>query len=513
MTIEYSLLGYHLRMDGLLGIINSDKPVDNGPLRPLAVRMRPKTLDEVLGQDEALADGSPLRTIAEKPKPSNTSVVAPASIILYGPPGVGKTTIAHIIAHQSGRRLVELSATSASVKDVKNEIEKAKSYYSSTGVETILFLDEIHRFSKSQQDSLLPAVENRDVTLIAATTENPSFSVIRPLLSRSIVIALKAIDDESMMKLLKNAVSSSYGLDSRVSVRKDAATEIVRLCTGDARSALTTLEAAAAIAMSRSTGDGDKKPVVTINDVRTVMEAGGKSYDRSGDDHYDMASAFIKSMRGSDPDAAIYWAARMLRYGEDPRFIARRVMIAAAEEVGLADPQVLQTAVAAAQAIDMVGMPEGRIPLAEAIIAVATAPKSNRAYLAMDRAIADVDNDVIGPVPIHLRNATSKDKKNAGYGADYKYAHDWPHGVAPQQYLPDGMDDVEYYSPTTRGHEKEISTRMDKVRAILHDPENELTGDERDKQVMDADARASEDHEHGLWIEGRKIIKPEPKQF
>lgn len=409
---------------------------------------------------------------------------------------------------------MELSATSASVKDVKSEIEKAKTRYASTGVETILFLDEIHRFSKSQQDSLLPAVENRDVTLIAATTENPSFSVIRPLLSRSIVIALKAIDDESMLRLLKNAVSSSNGLDSRVKVRKDAASEIVRLCTGDARSALTTLEAAAAIAMSRSTGnENDKKPVVTINDVKTVMEAGGKSYDRSGDDHYDMASAFIKSMRGSDPDAAVYWAARMLRYGEDPRFIARRVVIAAAEEVGLASPQVLQTAVAAAQAVDMIGMPEGRIPLAEAIIAVATAPKSNRAYLAMDRAIADVDNGMTGPVPIYLRNATSKDKKDAGYGDGYKYAHDWPHGVAPQQYLPDGMDDVEYYSPTIRGHEKEISSRMEKVRAILHESENEPTVNDRDEHVMDADTRAREDHEQELWIEGRKIIKPEPKQF
>ena len=473
---------------------NTNNETDNqetstySTVRPLAVRMRPKSLAEVVGQDEALSSASPLRRLAMPA--GDVEIAAPSSIILYGPPGVGKTTIAEIIAKESGRKLVELSATTSGVKDVKKAIEDAKKRLTNDGVETILFVDEIHRFSKAQQDALLPGVENRDVTFVAATTENPSFSVIRPLLSRSVMVRLHELNDEDLVKLVDRASVSDDGLKGKVDIDEDAKQTIVSLGAGDARKTLSILEAAASAAIIEKGNEADARPVITKDDVAGVMKSSDVKYDRT-DEHYDVASAFIKSMRGSDPDAAIHWAARMLRGGEDPRFIARRVMIAAAEEVGMASPQILQVAVAAAQAVEMVGMPEARIPLAEAIIAVATAPKSNAAYLSMDRAIADIDAGKGGPVPLYLRNATSNDKRRDGYGEGYIYAHDAPVAVARQEYLPEDLRGTVYYEPSNRGHEKAISARMEKVKSVLH-------GDDYQEHV-------DRSHDADAWVAGRKM--------
>lgn len=435
-------------------------PDDDAPTMhdPLAIRMRPTNLDEIVGQRQALTPGSPLRRMA---MPVDESMVtAPSSIILYGPPGVGKTTIAHVIAKQSHRKFIELSATSASVKDVKESIANAKKTYQSTGLETILFIDEIHRFSKNQQDALLPGVENRDVTFIAATTENPSYAVIRPLISRSVIVRLEALTDDDLRLIIDTALHDPRGLHDTVTIDKTSIDMIIRSSGGDGRKVLVMLEAASNSALAH-----DK--VITADIVNDILSSAGVNYDRGGDQHYDYASAFIKSMRGSNPDAALHYAAMMLRGGEDPRFIARRVIIAAAEEVGLAAPEVLTICTSAAQAVDMIGMPEARIPLSEAIIAVATAPKSNASYLAMNQALDDVDNRIGEGVPLHLRNATNAQKRKDGYGAGYQYAHDYPHAVSPQEYMPEGLEGVEYYHPTNRGHELEINERMQKVRSIL----------------------------------------------
>lgn len=471
----------------LLSGYQEENTVKHDTVRPLAVRMRPETLADVVGQKEALSSRSPLRRLAMPV--GDVKLAAPSSIILYGPPGVGKTTLAEIVANQSGRKLVELSATTSGVKDVKKAIDEARRRLEDKGVETILFVDEIHRFSKAQQDALLPGVENRDVTFIAATTENPSFSVIRPLLSRSVMVRLHTLDDKELTVLVDRALKSDKGLDDKVSIDDEAKSTIVRLGSGDARKTLSLLEAAASAAIIENGNTEGSKPIITKDDVDGVMKSSDVKYDRT-DEHYDVASAFIKSMRGSDPDAAIHWAARMLRGGEDPRFIARRVMIAAAEEVGMAQPQALEVAVAAAQAVEMVGMPEARIPLAEAIIAVATAPKSNAAYLSMDRAIVDIDAGKGGPVPIYLRNATSNDKRMDGYGDGYLYAHDEPDAIARQEYMPEDLRGTIYYEPNDRGKEKSISDRLDKIRKRLHGP--------------DYDGKVSDDHDEEAWVIGRK---------
>ncbi|MCH4208639.1 replication-associated recombination protein A [Bifidobacterium sp.] len=434
--------------------------------RPLAVRMRPSKLAEVVGQDRVLGEGSPLRRLANPA--SKGSLTAPSSIILFGPPGVGKTTLAYIVAKQSGRVFEELSAVTSGVKDVRAVLQRAHERLVAQGRETVLFIDEVHRFSKSQQDALLPSVENRDVTFIGATTENPSFSVISPLLSRSVVVRLESLEPDDLQVLLTRALDDQRGLKGEVKANDEAIDEIIRMASGDARRSLTILEAAAgAVTGDKERRKGARRPIITPKVVGKVMDAATVRYDKKGDDHYDVISAFIKSMRGSDPDAALHYLARMLRAGEDPRFIARRIMIASAEEVGMAAPQILQVTVAAAQAVAMIGMPEARIILSEATIAVATAPKSNASYNAINAALADVDAGLIGQVPLHLRNAPTKLMKSWGNHEGYQYAHDAPGAVAAQQYMPDELIGHEYYHPNERGYEHELGPRLERIRSIL----------------------------------------------
>ncbi len=427
---------------------------------PLAVRMRPRSLDEVAGQRHLLTPGSPLVGLAS----DKTGEQGATSVILWGPPGTGKTTLAQAIAHSSGRKFVELSAVNAGVKDVREVMEQAMSSRDLYGVSTVLFLDEIHRFSKAQQDALLPGVENGWVILVAATTENPSFSVISPLLSRSLLLTLETLSDEDLGVLVDRAVADPRGLAGKVELQDEARSLIIRLASGDARRALTALEAAALSATSTA---GEERPVVSADIVALAVDRALLRYDRNGDEHYDVISAFIKSIRGSDVDAALHYLARMIEAGEDPRFISRRVMISAAEDIGIADPQALLIAVAAADAVQYVGMPEGRIPLAEAVVYLATAPKSNASYLALDAAIADVRAGRIGRVPAHLRDAHYAGAKKLGHGAGYRYPHDSELGVVQQQYLPDELRDTRYYTPTEHGHEREVTARLEKLRRII----------------------------------------------
>ena len=448
--------------------------------RPLAVRMRPSNIEDVLGQSHALKEGSPLRRLANPQ--SKGSLTAPSSVVLFGPPGVGKTTLAYIVARQSGRVFEELSAVTSGVKDVRAVLDRAHERLVSQGKETVLFIDEVHRFSKSQQDALLPSVENRDVTFIGATTENPSFSIIKPLLSRSVVVKLESLSVEDLHTLIERALTSENGLNNQLKIDDDAIDSIIRLSGGDARKTLTILEAAAgAVTGDVALQHGKKKPVITADIVSNVMDTTTVRYDKDGDDHYDVISAFIKSMRGSDVDASLHYLARMLRAGEDPRFIARRIMIAAAEEVGMAAPQILQVTVAAAQAVALIGMPEARIILSEAVIAVSTAPKSNASYNAINQALKDVDAGNIGQVPLHLRNAPTALMKSWGNHDGYKYAHDYPGAVASQQYMPDELVGREYYQPSNRGYEHEISQRLSQIRDILHES-NESRDDGYEKE-------------------------------
>jgi putative ATPase len=433
---------------------------------PLAVRMRPRTLAEVAGQEHLLEPGSPLRRLVE-PADEGARQAAPSSVVLWGPPGTGKTTLAYLIATSSGRRFVELSGVTSGVKDVRAVVEEARRRLATGGPETVLFVDEVHRFSTTQQDALLPSVENRWVTLVAATTENPSFSVTAPLLSRSLLLTLRPLTDDDVRSLVRRALTDERGLDGAVELAEDAEAHLVRLAGGDARRALTILEAAAGAALETHDGGGGV-PVVDLATVERAVDVAAVRYDRAGDQHYDVASAFIKAMRGSDVDAALHYLARMVVAGEDPRFIARRIVIAAAEEVGMADPSALRTAVAAAQAVQLIGMPEARIVLAEAVVHVATAPKSNAAYRAIDAAIADVRAGKAGPVPAHLRDTHYSGAERLGHGEGYRYAHDEPHGVARQQYAPDALVDARYYEPTDRGYEREVGARLERIRQILH---------------------------------------------
>ena len=423
---------------------------------PLAVRMRPTTLDEVVGQAHLLGEGAPLRRLLS---PGSSDGVAVSSVVLWGPPGTGKTTVAYLIARASGRRFIELSAVSSGVSDVRRVVDDARRTLASGGEETILFVDEVHRFSKSQQDSLLPAVENRWVVLVAATTENPSFSVISPLLSRSLLLTLRPLDADAIERLIRRALADERGLAGHFSITDEAVAGLVRLAGSDARKSLTLLEAAAGVASDDGSGE------IT---VASVEAAANQALVRwSKDQHYDVASAFIKSMRGSDVDASLHYLARMIEAGEDPRFIARRIMIAASEEIGMAAPEVLTMCVSVAQGVALIGMPEARLLLAQAVVAVATAPKSNATYLAIDRAIADVRAGRGGAVPEHLRDAHYAGAKTLGHGDGYLYAHDQPHHVAAQQYLPDDLEGARYYEPTDNGHEAMLTKRLSVIRNLL----------------------------------------------
>ncbi|TQJ32173.1 replication-associated recombination protein A [Microbacterium sp. SLBN-146] len=428
---------------------------------PLAVRMRPTSLDEVAGQSHLLRRGSPLVTLAD-PDATRTAT----SVILWGPPGTGKTTLAQAIARSSGRRFVELSAVTAGVKDVREVMQEALTQRDLYGQSTILFLDEIHRFTKAQQDALLPGVENGWVVLIAATTENPSFSVISPLLSRSLLLTLRPLTDDDLGVLIDRAIHDARGLAGSVSLDTDAREAIIRLASGDARRALTTLEAAASLAAE--TPDDASTPAIGADQVAQAVDRALLRYDRQGDEHYDVISAFIKSIRGSDVDAAMHYLARMIEAGEDPRFIARRLIISAAEDIGLADPHALPLAVAAADAVQFIGMPEGRIPLAEATAYLATTAKSNAAYLAIDRAIADVREGGFGRVPNHLRDAHYPGAKRLGHGKGYVYPHDSDIGIVAQQYLPDELRSKQYYEPKGLGTERDLQARLEKIRRLLN---------------------------------------------
>ena len=406
------------------------------------------------------------------------------SLLLWGPPGTGKTTIAAVVSHATNRRFVELSAVTAGVKEVRQVIDGARRDLARPGntVETVLFIDEVHRFTKAQQDALLPGVENRWVTLVAATTENPFFSVISPLLSRSLLLTLESLTDDDISVLLDRALKDERGLNGEFELAQDARDHLLRMAGGDARRALTYLEAAAGGARAqqagptRRTGSEDDRaaagqggPVlVDLVTLETAVDRAAVRYDRAGDQHYDVASALIKSIRGSDVDAAMHYLARMIEAGEDPRFIARRLVISASEDIGMGDPTALGVAVAAADAVQLIGMPEARINLAQAVVALALAPKSNAVIMAIDAAIADVKAGKVGPVPAHLRDAHYAGAKKIGHGSSYQYSHNDPRGVVPQQYAPDVVDDAEYYKPTRRGGEAAYADRLAKIREILH---------------------------------------------
>ena len=421
---------------------------------PLAARMRPRSLEEVIGQEKALLPGSPLQILAK----NQTENSSHTSILLWGPPGTGKTSIAKAVASSSGRRFVELSAVSTGVKELRDVIEKARVDQELYGVITIVFLDEIHRFSKAQQDALLPSVESGGILLIAATTENPSFSVIAPLLSRSLLVRLEPLSQEAISALIQNALAEPRGLDSKVGIDDDALSRIVEISGGDARRALTVLEAAASRVMELS---DSTELVIGLEDVGASLESALVRYDRDGDQHYDTISAFIKSVRGSDADAAIHYLARMLEGGEDPRFIARRLILLASEDIGLADPTALSIAVAAHESVALIGMPEGRIPLAEATIYLALAPKSNSAYLAINQAIDDVKNGFSPSVPASLRSNYLAKSEAA---ESYKYPHDDPNSVVSQVYV----DQVpEYFSPKSSGFEKGLVDRWPALKRII----------------------------------------------
>lgn len=421
---------------------------------PLAVRMRPLSIDEVVGQAHLLEPGSPLRRLLE-PQGSAGQV---SSIIFYGPPGTGKTTLAYLVATASQRNFVEVSAVSAGVKEVRAVIKQAREQLRATGKQTVLFVDEVHRFSKSQQDALLPAVENSWVILVAATTENPSFSIVSPLLSRSLLLTLNPLNKQDVKGVLRRALTDERGLKGKVTADEDALNRLADLGGADARKALTLLEAAAEGALTAG------RSALSTEDIARAADTAIVKYDR--DDHYDVISAFIKSMRGSDVDATLHYLARMIEGGEDPRFIARRIMICASEDVGMADPKALEIAVSAAQAVQMIGMPEGRIILAQAAVAVATAPKSNASYLGIEAAIKDVRAGKSDPVPSHLRDSHYADAKKMGVSG-YKYAHNYPHHIVTQTYLPASLVGTQYYHPTDNGYEDLVSKRLHTIRGIL----------------------------------------------
>lgn len=413
-------------------------------MEPLAERMRPRTLDDYIGQKQLVGEGAVLRKMLDSGRIT--------SFILWGPPGVGKTTLAHIVANQLKVPFYTLSAVTSGVKDVRDVIQKAQSNSFFNSASPILFIDEIHRFSKSQQDSLLGAVEKGTITLIGATTENPSFEVIRPLLSRCQLYVLQPLGKDDLLELLNRAITKDVVL-SKMNIEVKETGAILRYSGGDARKLLNILELLADSA-------GGKDLVITDKLVTERLQQNPLAYDKGGDMHYDIISAFIKSIRGSDPDAALYWLARMIEGGEDPRFIARRIVISAAEDIGLANPNALLLANAAFDAVDKIGWPEGRIPLAEAVVYLATSPKSNSAYLGINTAIEEVKKSGNQPVPLHIRNAPTKLMEDLGYHDGYKYPHDYPGHFTQQQYMPDGLQDVRLWHAQHSPAEEKLYKRM-----------------------------------------------------
>jgi putative ATPase len=442
---------------------------------PLAARLRPMRLDDVVGQDELVGPGRPLRVLVESDRLS--------SAVLWGPPGTGKTTLAQVIARHTSKAYEQLSAVSATVKDVREATARAEQRLGERGQGTILFLDEVHRFNKAQQDALLPSVESGLLVLVGATTENPYFEVNAPLMSRSTLFRLQPLGAEAIAELLRR------GLDAEGAIADDEAVEhLAERAAGDGRHALTSLEVAVALARARADAEhtdtghteternGRAEVRVTTADAEAALGTKLQRYGR--DDHYDVISAFIKSIRGSDPQAALHWLARMLEAGEDARFIARRLVILASEDVGEADPMGLVVATAAAHAVEFVGLPEAQLNLAQAAVHLATAPKSNRSAQGIWRARADVGNGVTGEVPAHLRDAHYRSAATLGHGVGYDYPHDDPRGWVPQRYLPDEMRDAVYYEPSRHGFEQEIRTRMERLASLSAHPDGSEAGTE-----------------------------------
>jgi len=418
---------------------------------PLAARMRPETLDELVGQEELVAPGKPLRLALERGRLG--------SMILYGPPGTGKTTLAHLIARHGDAHFEQVNAVTAGVADLRRVIQDAADRLKLHGRRTVVFIDEIHRFNKAQQDALLPSVEDGTIILVGATTENPFFQVNSALLSRCRLFRLQPLDDAAVRTVVKRALSSNRGLGGRFVLEPPALDRLVRAAGGDARRALNGLETASWIAEEAG------RATIGLADVEAALQAPPLLYDREGDQHYDVFSAFIKSMRGSDPDAALHYLARMLEAGEDPRAIARRIVIHASEDVGNADPQALVVAVAAAQAVEVVGLPEAALNLAQAVLYIATAPKSNATYRALSAARQDVKEHGALPVPPHLRDASYSGARRLGHGEGYLYPHDFPGHYVPQQYLPSALLGRRYYEPSDQGYEKELARRLERWRA------------------------------------------------
>ncbi|MEL6981812.1 MAG: replication-associated recombination protein A [Actinomycetota bacterium] len=430
---------------------------------PLASRLRPRSLDEVVGQRHLLGPDGALRRLVEADRLS--------SAILWGPAGTGKTTLARLVARDSSKEFVQLSAVNATVKDVREVIASAELRLGAHDKGTILFLDEVHRFNKAQQDALLPAVESGVLTLIGATTENPFFEVNAPLRSRSTLFRLEALDEDDLATLIRRGLEvESANADD------DAIAYLASRAAGDGRQVLTTLEVAIALATSRGQDESDGDRRVRLADAEAATDLKSLRYGR--DEHYDIISAFIKSIRGSDPDAALYWLARMLAAGEDPRFVARRLVIAASEDIGLADHTALSVATAAAAAVDFVGLPEARINLAHATVHLATSPKSNASYMGLNRAMSDVQELPAGEVPMHLRDASYGGATSLGHGKGYRYPHDHPGGHVPQQYKPNEVADRRYYLPSTNGDEARISERMSELEANMA-PERTDSSDDR----------------------------------